>query len=305
MVFKKKFSILFIPHQKGKIVQKNVSFGFILFLVINLAVLLGLNLFLSLDATTRALDKLKLSRLEKDNHYLEAKLGDLNSAISSLKEQMVELIEKEKNVRMVFGLPEVDAEIRELGVGGPMPNQMVNVGPQVEQVDMTESDLEKLLRQARFERENFDYVYSTLSSRKKFLDHTPSIIPTSGYFSCGFGNRIDPFTGIKQPHLGVDLAADMETPVYASAEGVVSSVERDAGLGRVVKINHLYGYLTVYGHLSQIKVKQGQSVKRGEIIGTVGNTGLTTGPHLHYEVYFQGQPQNPLKYFLTSEYLVD
>jgi len=305
MVFKKKFSILFIPQKNGKIVQKNVSLGFIVFLLINLAVVFGLNVFLSLDTTTRALDKLKLSRLEKDNNYLEAKLGDLNSAILSLKEQMAGLIEKEKNVRMVFGLPEVDAEIRELGVGGPVSNQRFNVGPQVEQADMTESDLDKLLRQARFEKENFDYIYSSLSGRKKFLDHTPAIIPTAGYFSCGFGNRVDPFTGINQPHLGVDLAADIGTLVYATADGIVSSVERDVGLGRVVKINHLYGYLTVYGHLSQIKVAQGQSVKRGEIIGTVGNTGLTTGPHLHYEVHFQGQPQNPVRYFLNSEYLVD
>jgi murein DD-endopeptidase MepM/ murein hydrolase activator NlpD len=305
MVFKKKFSILFIPHQKGKIREKKVSVPFLIFLLIDLVIIFGFNLFLSLDVSTRALEKLKLSRLEKENNYLEAKLGDLNSAISSLKDQMTELIDKEKKVRMIFGLPEVDAQIRELGVGGPMPSQMVNVGPEVEQAEMAESDLEKLLRQATFEKENFEYIYSNLSEKKKFLDHTPSIIPTAGSFSCGFGTRIDPFTGIKQPHLGVDLAADVGTPVYATADGVVSSVERDRGLGRVVKINHLYGYLTVYGHLSQIKAKNGQYVKRGEMIGTVGNTGLTTGPHLHYEVHYQGQPQNPLRYFLNSDYLVD
>jgi murein DD-endopeptidase MepM/ murein hydrolase activator NlpD len=305
MVFKKKFSILFIPHQKGKIREKKVSVPFLIFLLIDLVILFGFNLFLSLDVSTRALEKLKLSRLEKENNYLEAKLGDLNSAISTLKEQMAELIEKEKNVRMVFGLPEVDAQIRELGVGGPMPSQMVNVGPEVEQAEMAESDLEKLLRQARFEKENFEIIYTSLSQRKKFLDHTPAIMPTQGYLSCGFGTRIDPFTGMKQLHLGVDLAADVGTPVYATADGVVSSVERDRGLGKVVKINHLYGYLTVYGHLSQIKAKNGQYVKRGELIGTVGNTGLTTGPHLHYEVHYQGRPQNPLRYFLNSDYLVD
>jgi murein DD-endopeptidase MepM/ murein hydrolase activator NlpD len=305
MVFKKKFSILFIPHQKGKIREKKVSVPFLIFLLIDLVILFGFNLFLSLDVSTRALEKLKLSRLEKENNYLEAKLGDLNSAISTLKEQMAELIEKEKNVRMVFGLPEVDAQIRELGVGGPMPSQMVNVGPEVEQAEMAESDLEKLLRQARFEKENFEIIYTSLSQRKKFLDHTPAIMPTQGYLSCGFGTRIDPFTGMKQLHLGVDLAADVGTPVYATADGVVSSVERDRGLGKVVKINHLYGYLTVYGHLSQIKAKNWQYVKRGEMIGTVGNTGLTTGPHLHYEVHYQGQPQNPLRYFLNSDYLVD
>jgi murein DD-endopeptidase MepM/ murein hydrolase activator NlpD len=305
MAFKKKFSILFIPHEKGKIRERKISVPFLIFLLIDFVILFGFNIFLSLDFSTRALEKLKLSRLEKENSYLEAKLGDLNSAISNLKDQMAELIDQEKKVRTIFGLPEVDAQIRELGVGGPMLSQVVNVGPEAEHVEMAESDLEKLLRQARFEKENFEYIYSSLSGKKKLLDHTPSIIPTAGSFSCGFGMRIDPFTGIKQPHLGVDLAADIGTPVYATADGVVSSVERDRGLGRVVKINHLSGYLTVYGHLSQIKVKNGQYVKRGEMIGTVGNTGLTTGPHLHYEVHYQGRPQNPVRYFLNSEYLVD
>ncbi len=305
MAFKKKFTILFIPHQKGKVKETKVSVPFLVSLLIGLVILFGINLFLSWDVSTRTLEKLKLSRLEKENNYLEAKLGDLNSAIYGLKQQMTDLIQKEKNVRMVFGMPDVDVQIRELGIGGPISTQMVNANPEVKRMDLAEFELEKLLRQARFEKENFESIYSSLIQRKDFLDHTPAIIPTNGYLSCGFGNRVDPFTGIKQPHLGVDLAADIGTPVYATAEGVVCSVERDVGLGRVVKLDHKYGYQTVYGHLSQIAVYMGQSVKRGEIVGTVGNTGLTTGPHLHYEVYFQGKAQNPLRYFLNSDYLVD
>lgn len=305
MVFKKKFSLLLIPHQKGQIKEIKLSIPSLIFLLTNFVILLGLGLVSSLDLSSRALEKLKLSRLEKENSYLQAKLGDLNSAISTLKQQMTELIEKEKNVRLVFGLPDVDAQIRELGVGGPASNQLASSGPEIEQLEMTEYEVEKLLRQARFERENFDNVYLALSQKKKSLDHTPAIVPTDGYLSCGFGTRVDPFTGIKQPHLAVDLAADIGTPVYATADGVVSSVGRDHGLGRVIEINHQYGYVTIYGHLSQIKVKNGQQVKRGEIIGAVGNTGLTTGPHLHYEVHFQGRPQNPLRYFLNSDYIVD
>jgi len=305
MNFKKKFTILFIPHQKGKVKEAKISATFLASILLGLLLLFGFNLFLSWDVATSALEKLKLSRLEKENKYLEAKLGDFNSTIASIKKQMTDLIEKEKNVRMVFGLPDIDAQIRELGIGGPITDQSATTNSELKGIDLAEFDLEKLLRQSRFEKENFESIYSSLSQRKEFLDHTPSIIPTTGYLSCGFGYRVDPFTGINQLHSGIDLAADIGTPVYATAEGVVCSLERDVGLGRVIKINHKYGYLTVYGHLSQIGVSNGQSIKRGDLIGTVGNTGLTTGPHLHYEVYFQDQPQNPLKYILNSDYRIN
>lgn len=305
MTFKKKISILFIPHQKGKVQEIKVSLHALIFLAVSFVLLLSCGLFFSLDASSRAFDKLKISRLEKENTYLETRLDELNLAISNLKGQMAELIEKEKRVRMVFGLPEVDAQIRELGVGGPMPSKMDDLSPEVEQAYMAGSELEKLLRQAKFENENFEEIYSSLSEKKKILDHTPTIKPTCGYLSCGFGMRIDPFTGRKQPHLGVDLAADIGTPVCATADGIVSHVGRDVGLGKLIRINHLYGYTTVYAHLSRIAVKRGQHVKRGEVIGSVGNTGYSTGPHLHYEVHHQGRAQNPVKYFLGSEYLVD
>ena len=305
MALKKRFTILFIPHQKGNIKETKVSVTFLASILIGLVIFFGFNLFLSWDVSTHALEKLKLSRLEKENSYLEAKLGDINSAISGLKNQMADLIQKEKNVRMVFGMPDVDPQIRELGIGGPTSGQSAGVGPQINRMDLAEFDLEKLIRQARFEKENFESIYSDLTQRKEFLNHTPSIIPTSGYLSCGFGYRVDPFTGINQLHSAVDLATDIGTPVYATADGMVCSVERDVGLGRVIKIDHQYGYITVYGHLSQIGVTLGQKVKRGDLIGTVGNTGLTTGPHLHYEVYYQGKAQNPLRYILNSEYRVN
>ncbi|MCK4223979.1 MAG: peptidoglycan DD-metalloendopeptidase family protein [candidate division Zixibacteria bacterium] len=305
MSLKKRFSILFIPHQKGRVLETKVSLHFLIFLFIGFVLLLSSGLFFSLDASNRAFDKLKLRRLQKENSYLETKLDEMNSTISSLKSQMAELIDKEKEVRMVFGLPEVDAQIRELGVGGPIPSRLINASPEVEQAYVAETELEKLLRQARFEKENFEQVYSSLSERKNILDHTPSIHPTSGYLSCGFGMRRDPFTGRRQFHRGVDLATDIGTPVYVTADGVVSHVTRDVGLGKLVRINHLYGYTTVYAHLSRIAVKRGQHVKRGEIIGAVGNTGYSTGPHLHYEVHYQGRAKNPLRYFLSNEYLVD
>jgi murein DD-endopeptidase MepM/ murein hydrolase activator NlpD len=302
---KKHFSVLIIPHNEGKILKKKISATFLYSLSFSLILLISVVLFFSFDFFGEVLDRVKLSRLEKENRHLESKLVDLNSVILKLKGEMANLMEKEENVRMVFGLPEVDAQLREVGVGGQMPNQFPNPTLTVTQIQEAEIELDKLLRQTRFERESFDQIYSNLSERKKVLDHTPSIPPTEGYLSRGFGIRIDPFTGKRQPHLGIDLATDIGTPVYATADGRISFVGRDPGLGKMVRIDHLFGYTTVYAHLSQVKIKRGQNVKRGEVIGAVGNTGYSTGPHLHYEVHLRGQPKNPLNYVLSSQHLVD
>lgn len=294
------FSVLIIPHHKGKIFKRKISATFLYFLSFSFVLLVLVSLFFSFGLLGEALDRAKLSQLEKENEYLESKLVDLNSGILKLKGEMASLMEKEENVRMVFGLPEVDAQVREVGVGGPMPNQFSTQSLTVKQIQEAEVELDKLLRQARFERESFDQIYSDICDKKKILDHTPSIRPSAGYLSRGFGIKIDPFTGRRQPHLGIDLATDIGTPVYATADGRVSFVGRDRGLGRMIRINHLFGYITVYAHLSQVKVKRGEHVKRGEVIGAVGNTGYSTGPHLHYEVRFRGQPKNPLNYILSS-----
>jgi len=302
---KKHFSVLIIPHDKGTIFKKKISVTFLYLFCISFTLLILANLFFTFDFFGEALNRAKLSRLEKENQYLESKLSDLNSVILQLKEEMADLMEKEENVRMVFGLPEVDAELREVGIGGPMPTQFPDQSLTMTQLQEAEIELDKLLRQTRFERESFDQIFSDLSDKKEILDHTPSIRPTRGYISRGFGIRIDPFTGRKQPHLGIDLATDIGTPVYAPADGRVSFVGRDPGLGKMIRINHLFGYTTVYAHLSVVKVKRGEYVKRGEVIGAVGNTGYSTGPHLHYEVRFRGQPKNPMKYFLPSQFLLD
>ena len=303
MAFEKRFSVLIIPHHKGKVIEKKVSLNVLILALVGVVILVSTCAFFSLGATGRVYDKLRLVRLQEENSYLQAKLGELSAATGDLKIQMADLIDKEKKVRMVFGLPQVDEQIRELGIGGPRPSQWTEIGAGLGSVRASEVEVDRLLRQAKFEKENFEQIYSSLSERKTVLDHTPSIRPSTGYLSCGFGMRVDPFTGRRQLHRGVDLAADIGTPVYVTADGVVRQVKRDVGLGKLVKVDHLHGYTTIYAHLSRISVKRGQHLKRGDLIGAVGNTGYSTGPHLHYEVHFQGSAKNPLRYFL-DEYKV-
>jgi murein DD-endopeptidase MepM/ murein hydrolase activator NlpD len=305
MNIKKRFSVLFIPHHPGKIMEKKISVNLLVIIMVGLFVVISAGAFFFLGAGSRAYDRVRLYQLEKENSYLHAKLNEFNAAAEDLKAQMADLIEKEKKVRMVFGLPQVDEQIRRLGVGGPSPYSPTDLDTELGQVRASEMEVDRLLRQARFEKDNFDQIFSLLSEKKEILNHTPSIRPSAGYLSCGYGMRTDPFTGRRELHRGVDLAADIGTPVYVTADGVISQVSRDVGLGKLVKVDHRHGYSTIYAHLSRISVKRGQQVKRGELIGAVGNTGYSTGPHLHYEVYLDGRAQNPFKYFLGDHLASD
>ena len=132
------------------------------------------------------------------------------------------------------------------------------------------------------------------------LASTPVGFPVPGFISDGFGWRSDPFTGEREFHTGLDIVAAQGAPIRAPADGVVSLAGRVAGYGRFLQISHGYGYQTRYGHLSEVLVKSGQRVRRGELLGRVGSTGRSTGPHLHYEVYKAGQRVNPYRYALQK-----
>ena len=131
------------------------------------------------------------------------------------------------------------------------------------------------------------------------LAHTPSVWPTKGWVSSRFGYRISPFTSEREFHKGLDISTRKKSPVIAPSDGIVSSVRWDHGYGKLLSISHGYGVKTRYAHLDEVLVKQGQYVKRGQKIALVGDTGRTTGPHLHYEVHLNEVPVNPLRYILN------
>lgn len=134
------------------------------------------------------------------------------------------------------------------------------------------------------------------------MAHIPAIKPVKGYISSGFGMRFHPILHVMRFHAGLDIAAMVGTKVYATADGIVKRASRDGTYGNLIIIDNGYGYETYYAHLSAYAkgIKPGVKVKRGEVIGLVGQTGLTTGPHLHYEVHKNGKPVNPLGYFYAN-----
>ena len=136
--------------------------------------------------------------------------------------------------------------------------------------------------------------------QKVLLASTPSIWPVRGYLSAIFGNRIDPFTGQRDFHPGIDISTPIGTRIHAPADGVVVAVGMKGAYGNAISIDHGFGIITQYGHLESFNVKPGQRVRRGDVIGFVGNTGRSTGPHLHYEVWVRDQMQNPIQYILDE-----
>ncbi len=176
-----------------------------------------------------------------------------------------------------------------------------------ELVSQVTRGIDLLDRQLYVQSLSFDQLKNMAQKQKDKILHIPSILPISldDYtMSSGYGYRRDPVYGSTRFHEGLDFAAPTGTPVYATADGRVSEAGWASGYGNVVNIEHGYNYLTRYAHLSKITVTSGQEVKRGDKIGEVGSTGKSTGPHLHYEVRFKNEPQNPVNYYfmdLTEE----
>lgn len=167
-----------------------------------------------------------------------------------------------------------------------------------EQTERLQRGLEWLQHQAGSEERVLQELAMAAESRRARWAATPSIWPVKGWITSGFGQRISPFTGQPTMHEGLDIGAPPNAPVQSPAAGRVIALGFDSRMGNIIAIDHGYGIETQYGHLAKILVKNGQTVKRGDVIGLVGSTGLSTGPHLHYLVKVNGRPVNPQRYIL-------
>ncbi|MBT4763154.1 MAG: M23 family metallopeptidase [Bdellovibrionaceae bacterium] len=158
--------------------------------------------------------------------------------------------------------------------------------------------IDKAVKNTQLREQSVLELWETLSERQNLLNATPSLRPTRGWFTSKFGYRLDPFTSKPTMHNGLDLAASPGTPIYAPSNGVVSYVGYESGYGKLISIDHGYGVVTRYAHTSQVYVQLGQKVTRRDVIAAVGNTGRSSGPHLHYEVRIHGMPVDPMNYIL-------
>lgn len=278
-----------------------VQIGFLALLVVSLSVF-GLAQYLS-----GLYYEEKIKAITADNADLNGVLDDLRSKISGLENQVDILSEKDKVLRLYADLPEIDQDIRKMGVGGYVEplGKVENLDPETQTfLNNIKTDITKLAQSVKLELQSYEELYESLQTQKERIESTPSIPPTlGGYVSSPFGYRIDPFTKKRKMHHGLDISAPTGTPIYATASGTVVYAKWYGGYGYTIKLDHGYGYSTIYAHLSKMNVRKGQQVNRGEAIGKMGNTGKSTGPHLHYEVRYHNQPMNPVEFIWTDEKL--
>jgi murein DD-endopeptidase MepM/ murein hydrolase activator NlpD len=223
--------------------------------------------------------------------------------INSLKSNLVKLNKFEKKIRIIANIDNPAEKDNLFGVGGSIPEDLDPKLPLTEKHnslirEMHEQAWELNLASVSQEKV-FESLINDLKRKRNLLSSTPSIWPTKGWLSSGFGYRISPFTGLREFHKGFDISSREGTPVIATADGVVTFVGKNGLYGNMIKIDHGHGMMTRYGHLEKMLKKRGDAVKRGDVIALMGNTGRSTGPHLHYEVFLNGLPVNPKKYILN------
>lgn len=224
--------------------------------------------------------------------------------INSLKERFTSLAAFEEKIRIMADLEMTDEATGLFGIGGIETESLDPAIPLTRKHNSLVREMHQQTRQidvaARKKITDFQDLLTLLEKKRNLLASNPSIRPVKegGWYSSRFGYRNSPFTGRREFHSGLDIAARFGTEVIATAQGKVSYAKKKMLLGNLVIIDHGHGMITKYGHLSKILVKQGDTVKRGDVVGLLGNTGRSTGPHVHYEVNINGAPVNPEKYII-------
>ena len=235
-------------------------------------------------------------------HYI-ASLKVIDEETKSLKKKIDLYSAFDDKLRYATDVSPLERKLRIMGIGGPSSLDTLKAKLSKSSYKIV-SDLVKELnfteKLVDLEQTSYEEVYRKLASVVDLKRHTPSIWPTHGYISSGFGYRRHPIMGGIHLHTGLDIANLLGTHIYATADGVVDFVGRQAGFGNYLSIDHGYGFKTKYGHLRRILVKEGQEVKRGDLIATMGRTGLATGTHLHYEVRILNRPVNPISYIIRD-----
>jgi len=244
---------------------------------------------------------LELKRLRQeagDRNVLVERVGQLEGELSRLRDL-------DRRLRVAVGIDKGEAQPAALAQGGaegPSRSALLDALKQRtgRLADFVMRDLAAMGEEISSRERSLRELKIYLEEKRSVLAATPTILPIKGLVTAGYGYRKSPFTGQRESHEGLDIAAHYGTPIVATADGVVSFAGPLAAYGNVVFLNHGHGFATFYGHNSSNRVREGQRVRRGEVIAYVGTTGRTTGPHVHYEVHVNGDIANPMKYALDT-----
>lgn len=241
--------------------------------------------------------------LDAKNLQFEIMLNRLNQ----IEEVLADIEQRDDNIyRTIFETEPIPKSVRLAGFGGANRYEEIEKINNSDLIINTAQRLDRISKQLYVQSKSFDEVIELALSREKMFASLPAIQPVANKdlsrTASGYGWRIHPIYKIKKFHEGMDFTAPTGTEIYATADGVVSEIQTNVhrGYGNMVMVDHGYGYETVYAHMERIKVRMGQHVKRGDVVGYVGNTGLSTGPHLHYEVRKDQKAVNPIGYYFND-----
>ncbi len=254
----------------------------------------GLDLF--------GLKSLRADSMSRENSVLKAQLASLNRKLESFQTVMKGLGQSDDQLRTSVNLPPIPDDIRKVAIGGVEVNRDYGISSDANDLIANATNtLDDLERESKLQSTSYIDIMNKYQNNQKLFAHLPAIDPIrGGIITDGFGMRYHPILRMRLMHEGIDLVADVGTNVYATGDGTVSYAGPRGGYGTVVEIDHGFGYTTLYGHLSKPLVREGQKVKRGQAIALTGDTGLSTGPHLHYEVLRNGVHVDPTAYFFTG-----
>lgn len=295
------FTLMIIPRRKSAVKKISLSSALVRGLFIGSVLAVLLTLYIVYDYAGIKRDKIELARLRTQTKEQTQQIQDLALKIDEFTDRMEELKQADKKIRILANYQIGRDKKLPLGIGGGSNNYETRIK------DLLEQDKEKLIsgmrkginqlnQDADHREQSFNELLKFLREQKSILAATPSIWPVKGWVTSDFGRRDSPFVSAVEFHKGIDIATRMGKEVIAPADGIVVEVAHHSDDGNIIRIDHGHGISTSYAHLSKSAAKYGIRVKRGDLIGYVGDTGRSTGAHLHYAVYVNRVPVNPRKY---------
>lgn len=268
-------------------------------------ILIGVSLKVAIDMGIKFNHNSQIARLQNENVLLQQQIKLMGEKITVIREHIDQIEELDDKIRARLDIPPLGEDVRLVGIGGSDISNLSHL--KLEDLKLqsvilnNQTTLARLEREIKLENDSFEKLLSTMERKEDSLRFLPAIKPVlNGRITDGFGKRRHPIYKRIMEHHGIDLAADRGTPVLAPGDGYINFTGKNGGYGLFISINHKYGFETKYGHLQKIYVRRGQYVKRGDKIGEVGNTGISTAPHLHYEVHYKNKPINPSDYYFND-----
>lgn len=303
-MMKKRYTIMILPDETAKVRKYRVPKRLVRLGIVVVALFaLGLGYLMTDYFGIKGMVG-EMERLRMETRQQREQLVTFAKSIDDLQGEMGRLRQFDMKLRVMADLDGVVYPEQIMGIGGENPEPFNPLEGEISfqdkaLVDGMVAGLERLKAETSIQERSFQELVEYLEDQKSLLASTPSIWPVKGWLTSSFGYRTSPFTGRREMHKGIDVATRSGTPIIAPADGIVVFSGREGGFGNMLLVDHGYGIVTRYGHCSSLEAKKGDKVKRGDIIAKVGNTGRSTGPHLHYEVAVNGVAVNPMRYILN------